>query len=289
MRSSPPPSGYSDRYGYQGEYAECDPETATTSGSEAIGGWNSFDLRMYDANVGRWLSPDPKKQFWSAYEGMGNNPINGVDPDGGGVLDDITYNSATKTQTVTPTNDNYDRYFVDGTLVGFGTKGKFTFSQNGYMMQKSGETGGKFYLGSSSDIQRTLTTPGGVIRHLNESQISNTMFRGVEVAGQYLQEGGTIIMVDGYALAASAGVVNPVLFEYGIAKGSYGALATSIGGGLEAFGKAGQTTGQSKMLIPLLVGELTQSGVERFGIEQPLSGAVGQGVTDYVNSLLEQK
>jgi|GEM_PF-6285155 len=73
-----------DRYGYQGEFAECDPETATTSGTESIGGWNSFDLRMYDSNVGRWLSPDPKKQYWSPYEGMGNNPINLIDPDGGG-------------------------------------------------------------------------------------------------------------------------------------------------------------------------------------------------------------
>ena len=76
-----------DRYGYQGEYAECDPETATTSGSESIGGWNSFDLRMYDSNVGRWLSPDPYRQYWTPYEGMGNDPINLMDPDGGGTDD----------------------------------------------------------------------------------------------------------------------------------------------------------------------------------------------------------
>jgi len=86
MRSSST-AGYNDRYGYQGEYAECDPETATTTSTEAIGGWNSFDLRMYDANVGRWLSVDPKKQYWSPYLGMGNNPINLVDPDGGGTED----------------------------------------------------------------------------------------------------------------------------------------------------------------------------------------------------------
>ena len=79
MRASPTNAGYNDRYGYQGEYAECDIETATG----AIGGWNSFDLRMYDANVGRWLSRDPKRQYWSPYTGMGNNPVNGVDPTGG--------------------------------------------------------------------------------------------------------------------------------------------------------------------------------------------------------------
>lgn len=71
LRNSP--SSFGTRYGYQGEYSECDAETK----------WNSFDLRMYDANVGRWLSVDPKGQYASPYVGMGNNPISGVDPDGG--------------------------------------------------------------------------------------------------------------------------------------------------------------------------------------------------------------
>lgn len=30
----------------------------------------------------RWLAPDPAGQFYSPYLGMGNNPINGTDPDG---------------------------------------------------------------------------------------------------------------------------------------------------------------------------------------------------------------
>jgi|GEM_PF-4834085 hypothetical protein len=38
---------------------------------------------MYDSNVGRWLSKDPRHQYWSPYEGMGNNPISGTDPTGG--------------------------------------------------------------------------------------------------------------------------------------------------------------------------------------------------------------
>lgn len=60
------------RFGYQGQFSEKDKET----------GWNSFDLRMYDARIGRWISPDPANQFHSPYVGMGNNPVNGVDPDG---------------------------------------------------------------------------------------------------------------------------------------------------------------------------------------------------------------
>ena len=39
------------RFGYQGEFSEEDDET----------GWNQFELRMYDAIIGRWISIDPMK------------------------------------------------------------------------------------------------------------------------------------------------------------------------------------------------------------------------------------
>ncbi|MBQ0734997.1 RHS repeat domain-containing protein [Aquimarina celericrescens] len=59
------------RYAYQGQ--EKDPET----GKEA------FELRLWDGRIGRWLTTDPYRQFNSPYLGMSNNPINGIDPDGG--------------------------------------------------------------------------------------------------------------------------------------------------------------------------------------------------------------
>lgn len=61
------------RNDYQGQFSEKDEET----------GYNAFELRMYDSRVGRWLSADPYDQYFSPYIGMGNDPINGVDPDGG--------------------------------------------------------------------------------------------------------------------------------------------------------------------------------------------------------------
>ncbi|MEM9857750.1 MAG: RHS repeat-associated core domain-containing protein [Bacteroidota bacterium] len=60
------------RYGYQGEYSEEDKETE----------WNSFESRMYDPLIGKFTTVDPQNQFASPYLGMGNNPVNGVDPDG---------------------------------------------------------------------------------------------------------------------------------------------------------------------------------------------------------------
>lgn len=61
------------RYGYQGQFAEKDEET----------GWSSFELRQYDPVVGRWISRDPMRQYYSPYLGMGNNPVNGIDRNGG--------------------------------------------------------------------------------------------------------------------------------------------------------------------------------------------------------------
>ena len=46
-------------------------------------GWNDFMLRSYDPQIGRFLQHDPYDQFASGYVGMGNDPGNGVDEDGG--------------------------------------------------------------------------------------------------------------------------------------------------------------------------------------------------------------
>ena len=59
------------RYSFQGQ--EKDSET----GKEA------FQLRLWDSRIGRWLTTDPYRQYHSPYVGMGNDPINGIDLDGG--------------------------------------------------------------------------------------------------------------------------------------------------------------------------------------------------------------
>lgn len=61
------------KFGYQGQFAEKDKET----------GWNHFELREYDPAIGRFTTIDPAAQFWSPYIGMGNHPVNKVDPTGG--------------------------------------------------------------------------------------------------------------------------------------------------------------------------------------------------------------
>ena len=58
-------------YQYQG--MEKDQET----------GLLNFELRQYDARLGRWFNPDPMGQYHSPYLAMGNNPISQIDPTGG--------------------------------------------------------------------------------------------------------------------------------------------------------------------------------------------------------------
>src|SRR5690606_15788868 len=61
------------RFGYQGQFAELDEET----------GWSHFQLREYDAVIGRWMVVDPYRQYSSPDNGNGNNPVMNIDPSGG--------------------------------------------------------------------------------------------------------------------------------------------------------------------------------------------------------------
>ncbi|MEM6524697.1 MAG: hypothetical protein AAF693_12920 [Bacteroidota bacterium] len=64
----------------------------------------------------RWLAPDPLRQYPSPYKGMGNNPVNRVDPDGG--LDIYTMDEKGNISLSKLTADNFDElHDVDGNLI----------------------------------------------------------------------------------------------------------------------------------------------------------------------------
>ena len=69
-----------NNYLYQGAYSEMDDDI----------GWNDFALRNYDPQIGRWVQMDPYDEFPSPYTGMGNDPINNVDPNGGSILSGLS-------------------------------------------------------------------------------------------------------------------------------------------------------------------------------------------------------
>jgi len=64
-----------NNYLYQGAFSELDDDI----------GWHDFMLRNYDAQIGRWVQQDPYQEFASPYTGMGNDPVNSIDPSGGSV------------------------------------------------------------------------------------------------------------------------------------------------------------------------------------------------------------
>lgn len=130
--------GTDSRYGYQGLYAEKDKET----------GWNNFELRNYDSAIGRWLTTDPYGQYHSPYVGMGNNPVSGIDADGGWSeegdppnknawhvqIQEVVINAKTSI-------GNYGNQ-VWGNLVSNG-QGNFWYGQDGYNYQITDK--GDFY------------------------------------------------------------------------------------------------------------------------------------------------
>ncbi len=63
-----------------------------------------FELRHYDAAIGRFVTTDPYEQFMSPYIAMGNNPIVSFDPDGGNCFD-INGNSI-----ACPNDDLHDEF-----------------------------------------------------------------------------------------------------------------------------------------------------------------------------------
>jgi RHS repeat-associated protein len=63
-----------------------------------------FELRHYDAAIGRFVTTDPYEQFMSPYLAMGNNPVVSFDPDGG-----LCYDS-NGNQITCPDDDIYDEY-----------------------------------------------------------------------------------------------------------------------------------------------------------------------------------
>ncbi|MCC6290053.1 MAG: RHS repeat-associated core domain-containing protein [Chitinophagaceae bacterium] len=70
-----------NNYQYQGTFSEMDEDI----------GLNDFPLRNYDPQTGRWIQQDPYQQFASPYVGMGNDPVNLIDPSGGVVLPYTTF------------------------------------------------------------------------------------------------------------------------------------------------------------------------------------------------------
>jgi len=91
------------RYKFQGQ--ERDPETEM----------EAFELRLWDSRIGRWLTTDPMGEFSSPYIGMGNDPINRIDPNGGQTED---YYKDAQGKIIYDESINNKQDFIDKGIVG---------------------------------------------------------------------------------------------------------------------------------------------------------------------------
>ncbi|MDG1396279.1 MAG: RHS repeat-associated core domain-containing protein [Flavobacteriales bacterium] len=105
------------RYDYQGQFAEKDGET----------GLHSFELRQWDARIGRWNSTDPYGQYFSPYMGMGNNPVSLVDPNGGYTKIGAWLRNGFSSKGLDQVNGEWGFYEVDMSgSISFNANGNFT-------------------------------------------------------------------------------------------------------------------------------------------------------------------
>ncbi|WP_131539021.1 RHS repeat domain-containing protein [Pedobacter nototheniae] len=159
------------RYGYQGQYAELDKET----------GWNNFDLRMYDPAIGRWMSTDPMGQYASPYVGMGNNPVDHVDPDGGedGPGPEKTYKATGKALEVTITGKR------------MGVWDRMAFRSGAGLDKYKYSNGGTDYEAMNfSNTYASMKKPKDLQWYLIEAAMWADGAEGLYLGGKFLYKGG---------------------------------------------------------------------------------------------------
>lgn len=118
------------RYGYQGQFSEENKET----------GYNEFQLRLYDAKIGRWLSADPYGQYASPYMAMGNTPNMSVDPDGGWSWTTAAIGFGVGAAVGYVASDGDWRWALAGGIAG-GAIGGASFTKSKFSLQYSSQVG----------------------------------------------------------------------------------------------------------------------------------------------------
>ena len=126
----------------------------------------SFELRDWDPVIGRWLAPDPMGQYASPYLGMGNSPVNRIDPDGG--FDEWNIINGERQWVSNKGGDNIDYFNYYSTEV-FG-ENSFDYYTHTTAVAKSfvglAELGGMvkdFYFGATIETDRFMFTDQSTI------------------------------------------------------------------------------------------------------------------------------
>ena len=214
------------RYGYQGKYAEKDPET----------GWNAFELRMYDSRIGRWLTVDPEGQYYSPYVGMGNDPVNGTDPTGG--LEDWYWDYENQTVVYDPsitTRDQFDALVNNGLI---SAKSQYIGAYaNEVKIMRGSDVVGRLNLGENGSYINLTNAgkwdnyPGRFYSKYEDLSPNGLRTWGVEHKGTpwSISVGGEFTFGAGGGLEIGYFKGN---YDKGFYNNTYAALGLNVGGGL---------------------------------------------------------
>ncbi|WP_140487102.1 RHS repeat domain-containing protein [Flavobacterium sp. GSA192] len=149
------------RYAFQGQ--ELDTET----------NMEAFQLRLWDGRIGRWLSIDPAGEFHSPYLGMGNNPINAVDPDGGDIIylnsSEAVFGFGHAAVLIGNDKDGWRYLSMNGTGEGQAPFGKSKYADLGNI--KARKIKGRWI---GNDFRKTGLTAAEVMKAVNKSNLKES-------------------------------------------------------------------------------------------------------------------
>ncbi|AIG31034.1 hypothetical protein IA01_11455 [Flavobacterium psychrophilum] len=210
------------RYAYQGQ--ELDGET----------GMEAFQLRLWDGRLGRWLSPDPMGQYASPYLGMGNNPVNGIDPNGGEWYPTYkTITGLTKGLAKGAKGLFHSLYYLGDTAEGLGNFGLMTIGSSGIFGGMSAPNSSYmntliFDAKFGTQTNQTYTALGNSIENYGNRLISDDEEESASAIGEGLfaifgTKGLGALSKVGYVryvpIVAEAGVSGEILALQGVVEG----------------------------------------------------------------------
>lgn len=265
-----------NKSGYQGDFSEEEEET----------GYNEFDLRMYDPQIGRWTAVDPFSEFESPYVGMANNPYNKVDPTGGGVDD---YIKKGKKIFEVPFITSYEDFLETGWAeLGYEYIGP---SLDGY---KAKLFWGKLKLYRWRTPFSDNSESWSQFRddHLNPGETALYALQDNFISFSYARErSGLRKIVEYVPLVAPA-----INFGENIAKGNWGKALLNLGElGVDifTFGTGSLAKSGIKEGLEVALKETAEEGLEKAFVKSTTKGRLGNQVTrgqiDEIATKLEQK
>jgi RHS repeat-associated protein len=146
---------------------------------------HDFHARMYDGTTGRWLVPDPAKQFSNPYLAMGNNPIINEDPDGrfiNQVFDAMEYVSPIVLRPLAHTGTDQRGF---GWEVSIGIPKMYGFSYRW-------EYGRLKYKRGFGDKSGTEVYKGGEVTYFGFVSFGGKRYQGDYGDGEFTQTTGTV-------------------------------------------------------------------------------------------------